>query len=237
MRLRLSKKTRKKLPIGDDQVPLKTKENLEEYLQSAISFLQTQQSVLERTLSVLEQIANLAPTMKEDVIRDISKEQETASREKFLELREELKTLSSLSFNEQSLFSQNGADQSFKLFKDAGATLTKDHIFVLRKSKPTGPLQRAQNLKWPQNPSFDDPITSVECNGGGIFNFKTKNGLHTGIDTCGSSTTVSQIKPDLVRKIVLWFRKQDQVLCAIEMFGKAGKSLVKVGTFNAKWDK
>ena len=38
MRLRLSKKTRKKLPIGDDQVPLKTKENLEEYLQSAISF-------------------------------------------------------------------------------------------------------------------------------------------------------------------------------------------------------
>ena len=48
MRLRLSKKTRKKLPIGDDQVPLKTKENLEEYLQSAISFLQTQQSVLER---------------------------------------------------------------------------------------------------------------------------------------------------------------------------------------------
>ena len=60
--------------------------------------------------------------MKEDVIRDISKEQETASREKFLELREELKTLSSLSFNEQSLFSQNGADQSFKLFKDAGSS-------------------------------------------------------------------------------------------------------------------
>jgi len=122
MRLRLSKKTRKKLPIGDDQVPLKTKENLEEYLQSAISFLQTQQSVLERTLSVLEQIADLAPTMKEDVIRDISKEQETASRENFLKLREELKTLSSLSFNEQSLFSQNGADQSFKLFKDAGSS-------------------------------------------------------------------------------------------------------------------
>ena len=70
----------------------------------------------------MEQIADLAPTMKEDVIRDISKEQETASREKFLELREELKTLSSLSFNEQSLFSQNGADQSFKLFKDAGSS-------------------------------------------------------------------------------------------------------------------
>ena len=35
MRLRLSKNTRAKLPITDDQVPLKTAENLEEYLQSA----------------------------------------------------------------------------------------------------------------------------------------------------------------------------------------------------------
>ena len=36
MRLRLSKNSGK-LPISDDEVPLKTKENLEEYLQSAIS--------------------------------------------------------------------------------------------------------------------------------------------------------------------------------------------------------
>jgi hypothetical protein len=56
MRLRISKKTRKKLPIKDDQVPLKTKENLEEHLQSAISFLQTQQNVLERTVEILEEI-------------------------------------------------------------------------------------------------------------------------------------------------------------------------------------
>ena len=48
MRLRLPKRTRAKLPIDEDQVPLKTKENLEEYLQSAISFLQTQEAVLER---------------------------------------------------------------------------------------------------------------------------------------------------------------------------------------------
>ena len=43
MRLKLSKTTRSKLPIAEDQAPLKTKENLEEYLQGAISFLQTQQ--------------------------------------------------------------------------------------------------------------------------------------------------------------------------------------------------
>ena len=72
MRLRLSKKTRKKLPIKDDQVPLKTKENLEEHLQSAISFLQTQQNVLQRTVDILEEITALAPTMKADVIRSVS---------------------------------------------------------------------------------------------------------------------------------------------------------------------
>ena len=46
MRLRLPLKTKKKLPIVEDQSPLKTKENLEEYLQSAISFLQTQQEAI-----------------------------------------------------------------------------------------------------------------------------------------------------------------------------------------------
>ena len=33
MRLKLSKKTKSKLPISEDEAPLKTKENLEEYLQ------------------------------------------------------------------------------------------------------------------------------------------------------------------------------------------------------------
>lgn len=125
MRLRLSKTTRKKLPIGDDDVPLKTKENLEEYLQSAISFLQTQHSVLEKTLSILEEIAELALTMKADVIRSITKEQEIQSREKFRELRKELEMLSTLQFNDKPLFSQNSSDISFKLFKDAGPNAPK----------------------------------------------------------------------------------------------------------------
>lgn len=129
MRLRLSKKTRKKLPIKDDQVPLKTKENLEEHLQSAISFLQTQQNVLERTVEILEEITSLAPTMKADVIRSISVAEEKESRKKFKDLRQELNWLSSLEFNQKELFSQNGKDTSFKLFKDAGpnAPLIKQH--------------------------------------------------------------------------------------------------------------
>lgn len=80
MRLKLSQKTRNKLPIVEDQAPLKTKENLEEYLQGAISFLQTQQIALQRTIAILEEIAQLAPTMKADIIRKVSKEEEVSSR-------------------------------------------------------------------------------------------------------------------------------------------------------------
>jgi hypothetical protein len=125
MRLRLTKKTRKKLPIGDDQTPLKTKQNLEEHLQTAVSFLQTQQNVLLRTVEILEEIGELAATMKADIIRSISLDDEKKSRDKFKDLRQELKWLCSLEFNQKRLFSQNGKDGSFKLFKEAGPDAPK----------------------------------------------------------------------------------------------------------------
>ena len=125
MRLRLSKKTRKKLPIGDDQTPLKTKQNLEEHLQSAVSFLQTQQNVLLRTVEILEEIGKLAATMKADIIRSISQDDEKKSRNKFKDLRQELKWLCSLEFNQKRLFSPDGKDDSFKLFKEAGPNAPK----------------------------------------------------------------------------------------------------------------
>ncbi len=125
MRLRLSKKTRSKLPISEDEAPLKTKENLEEYLQGAISFLQTQQIALERTIAILEEIAGLAPTMKEDIIRKVSKEEELKSRKKLKALRKELKALATLSFNKQPLFSSEDADASFPLFEGASANAPK----------------------------------------------------------------------------------------------------------------
>ena len=92
---------------------------MEEYLQGAISFLQTQQIALERTIAVLEEIAGLAPTMKEDIIRNISKDQELSSRKKLKVLRKELKSLAALSFNKQPLFSSEDADSSFPLFDGA----------------------------------------------------------------------------------------------------------------------
>ena len=121
MRLRISKTSRSKLPIPEDQAPLKTAENLEEYLQSAISFLQTQEAVLERILTILEEIAELEPTMKADVIRNVTPQQEESSKQRFKQLRRELKGLAKLKFNEKPLFSSNGSDTSFKLFKKAGS--------------------------------------------------------------------------------------------------------------------
>jgi flagellin-like hook-associated protein FlgL len=146
MRLKLSQKTRNKLPIVEDQAPLKTKENLEEYLQGAISFLQTQQIALQRTIAVLEEIAQLAPTMKADIIRKVSKEEEVSSRKKLKLLRKELKALASLSFNKQALFSSEDSDTSFPLFEKGGSN--------------------APQIKQPSAPFYYKPIqkTSHEVN-------------------------------------------------------------------------
>jgi len=119
MRLRLPLRTKKKLPIGEDQVPLKTKENLEEYLQSAISFLQTQQEALKSIISILEEVEKLAPCMKEDIIRKVSKEQEKESKSQLKGLRKKLKNFVNLCFNNRPLFSDGESDTSFELFKGA----------------------------------------------------------------------------------------------------------------------
>jgi hypothetical protein len=124
MKFKLSSKILNNLP-KDSKPPLKTKENLEEFLQGAISFLQTQQHVLLRIISIIEEIGKLAPTLKADVIKNISKKQETESRKKYKLLRKELKALLSLEFNERRLFSENDNDQSFKLFKDASRSAPK----------------------------------------------------------------------------------------------------------------
>ena len=119
MRLRLTNRTRKKLPIDEEKLPLKTKENLEQYLQSAISFLQTQEVALKRSLEILEEILDLAPNLKADLLRKVSKEDEVKARKRFRKLKKELKKMSLLNFNDRELFSKKDTDDAFKLFKDA----------------------------------------------------------------------------------------------------------------------
>ena len=104
------------------KVPLKTKENLEQYLQSAISFLQTQEVALQKSLEILEEVLALSPKLKADVIRKVSKEDELNSRKRFRELKKELKAISGLVFNERALFSKDEQDHNFKLFKDASSS-------------------------------------------------------------------------------------------------------------------
>ena len=41
----------------------------------------------------------------------------------------------------------------------------------------------------------------------------------------------TKFDPDTVKKVVLWWRNEDANLCAVEMFDKAGKNLLKIGYF------
>tara|TARA_B100000959_G_C14786117_1_gene543581 strand:- start:140 stop:841 length:702 start_codon:yes stop_codon:yes gene_type:complete len=120
MRLRLSKFTRTKLPFKEDQIPLKTKEKLEEHLQAAISFLQTQQVVLHRTLDILEEMAEFADKIRQADLLSTEKSSEgDEAKQRVRELGVELKWLASLEFNKRRLFSGDRSEKSFKLFKGA----------------------------------------------------------------------------------------------------------------------
>ena len=117
MRLRLSNFTKSKLPFKEDEIPLKTKDKLEEHLQAAISFLQTQQEVLHRTLDILEEVATLGEGQDDDaLLGSTPEEDDEQTKEKFRELRSELEWLTSLEFNKRRLFSGEATDTSFKLF-------------------------------------------------------------------------------------------------------------------------
>lgn len=121
MRLRLSNFTKSKLPFKEDEIPLKTKDKLEEHLQAAISFLQTQQEVLHRTLDILEEVATLGEGKDDDALLGATPEEDDEqTKEKFHELRSELEWLTSLEFNKRRLFSGEATDTSFKLFDKAG---------------------------------------------------------------------------------------------------------------------
>ena len=103
--------------------PLKPKKIWRSTCSRRYHFCRHKRQFWKKYLSILDEIAGLESTMKQDVIKNISKEQEEASRRKFKRLRRELKGLTKLKFNQNSLFSQNGSDTSFKLFKKAGSSV------------------------------------------------------------------------------------------------------------------
>ena len=117
-------------------VPLKTKENLEEYLQLGSLFFR-HRKWFEENLEILEEIF-IGTFMKADVIRNVSKKKKKIL-ERFKKLCRKLNELTKLKFNEKSLFSTED-DSSFKLFKKAGSNAPK--------------------IKQPPVKSFIDPIRS-----------------------------------------------------------------------------
>ena len=127
MRLRLSKFAKMRIPFKGDEIPLKTREKIEQHLQNGVSFLQAQHEVLARILGILEEIGRMVP-------RNGSTPEGAAKKEvvtRFLELQTELQWLGSLEFNDRKLFSPDERLRSFKLFRTASQNVPKIKRFPI----------------------------------------------------------------------------------------------------------
>ena len=127
MRLRLSKFAKMRIPFKDGEIPLKTRDKIEEHLQNGVSFLQAQQEVLARILGILEEMNRMVP-------RNTAKQNQTDPKEpqsRYDELQTQLQWLSTLEFNDRNLFSPDERLRSFKLFKSASRNVPKIKRFPI----------------------------------------------------------------------------------------------------------
>ncbi len=127
MRLRLSKFAKIRIPFKDEEIPLKTRDKIEQHLQGAVSFLQAQREVLARILGILEEINRMIPKNGTASIKANS--EEVGSQYK--ELQTELQWLGTLEFNDRSLFSPDERVRSFKLFRSASRNVPKIKRFPI----------------------------------------------------------------------------------------------------------
>ena len=96
---------------------------------------------MKSIISILEEVEQLAPTMKVDIIRKITKEQENESKSKLKGLGKKLKSFVDLCFNDLPLFSRGESDTSFELFKGA----SKNAPRIMQPSAPhyLKPIQKS----------------------------------------------------------------------------------------------
>lgn len=132
-----------RIPFKDDEIPLKTRDKIEEHLQNGVSFLQAQHEVLTRILGILEEINRMTPrngsTQNEADLKE--------SESRYVELRTQLQWLSTLEFNDRNLFSPDERLRSFKLFKTASRNVPKIKRFpILLRLDPVIESESPENL-------------------------------------------------------------------------------------------
>ncbi len=127
MRLRLSKFAKARIPFTEDEIPLKTRDKIEQHLQNGVSFLQAQCEVLARILGILEEVNRMIPRNGTSPATEESKEALT----EYSDLQTELQWLGTLEFNDRSLFSADERVRSFKLFRTASRNVPKIKRFPI----------------------------------------------------------------------------------------------------------
>ncbi len=143
MPLRLSKFAKVRIPFNDDEIPLKTRDKIEEHLQNGVSFLQAQCEVLARILGILEEINRMIPrngsTPTEAELEEITSG--------YHDLQVELQWLGTLEFNDRNLFSPDERVRSFKIFRTASRNVPKIKRFpILLRLDPIAESDSPQEL-------------------------------------------------------------------------------------------
>ena len=101
---------------------------------------------------------------------------------------------------------------------------------------PTG--KKEQNYEWPAVVRYDNPIIGIQCDSqnSGRFNFVTLNGDRSKL-YCDVPLQEVRIKPKgaIVRKVVIWWIKNNQNLYAIQFLDKDDQCVLKAGFFHSSY--
>ena len=105
-------------------------------------------------------------------------------------------------------------------------------LFRLRKTEQFKASELPiQNLTFPLKPSFQNPLTKISNNEGGLnFNFSTMLGEKSDLKTAKSRKMHSKsFDPDTVRECVLYYNPDTSLLCGVELLDRRGDPIIQSG--------
>lgn len=99
----------------------------------------------------------------------------------------------------------------------------------IRRSRFYAPSSKAQNLIWPANPDYNNPLTAVYAKERSHrFNFMLSEGENTNL-LAGVPLAAKKIEPDDVKRVVLFWHKGTANLQGISFFGHNDVPLLQCG--------